>query len=364
MYLLALVSGVKEQHSVMQALFAKLQLVKLKTIVTGLGAEFTTVHDTKMAWMINGKSHGGVHSCLYCPWTASQGLGVSFAWRTANDDVRDWKLWKHDTGELSFAKAKAVVKNYTNCLRYPLNYSLHNSPDDTIIALCRPWPLHLKLRNGNTLLSDLSVAADTVYVNFLQSCGVVEENYHKELEGRPITKILRSVQKLREIIASDVQATAFELDNLYGSTRVQLDDILTPENHRAAVIRTITAAHPAAHYPRALETLNILLLRACRTDYDPAVHEAATDYRLALQQLGRRPTVSMHVLIDEVPKYCSRFNCGLNRYSEEASESMHHEYKVYMERWSVPGVGSPGHAAGLRSSMAALNVAHAVAPSE
>jgi len=69
----------------------------------------------------------------------------------------------------------------------------------------------------------------------------------------------------------------------------------------------------------------------------------------------------MHILVDEVPRFCKRHQVGLGRHSEEASEAMHYVEKTFERRWKVPAVGLPGHPERLMQAMCGLNASHAVA---
>ncbi len=190
----------------MHSLLDALKLYKFTRMLEAHGVEFALVDDLKMACTLSGKSHGGKHSCLYCLWTVSQGLGApSLQLRTVVDDLNDFKRWQSfcNSKGLTAQKSKDCVKSFNNCVRQPLIRNLYPSNNALIIDMSRPAPLHSKLRNGNTLLSDLSRAAPSVHVRYLAACGVVPEKYHNELEGGPISRVLRSVEKLLLIDSSN-----------------------------------------------------------------------------------------------------------------------------------------------------------------
>lgn len=193
LYVIALVTGVKETYTVLQSLLGVLDLPGLKNVLEKYGAEIGFVNDQKMSWILHGKSHGGLHPCNYCPWTPNDGLGTNTVLRTPLDDQREYERWKKATAGWTFAKAKDVVKQYNNCIRPSVIANLYTSQEDKLIDISRPMPLHLKLRNGNHLCLLLRNTSQPVCEDLLKQAGVVVEKYHKELEGGRLAKFWRQL---------------------------------------------------------------------------------------------------------------------------------------------------------------------------
>ncbi len=356
LYAVALVTGVKETYEVVQALLASLQLAKMKNILREYGAEIGLVNDQKMSWLLHGKSHGGTHPCNYCPWMVRDGLGNETVLRTPADDERDHKQWQHVTSDFPQHKALQMVKQFNNCIRPSLISDLYDTPDDYLINLSRPMPLHLKLRNGNHIIGQLHKASPQVYDALLRSAGCVVEPYHQELEGGPMSRVLTAARDLPALIEADTRRLVEEEDDVRPLSELRKGRVGVLQ--RADDLRRHKSAHPAVPLVEMFAALDELLQLVSRREYDPAMDSAARRYRRALSAAGCKPTVMMHILVDEVPRFCKRNNCGLGFHSEQAAESMHYEERKFEERWHVPLVGTSGHGAGLVLSMCGMNSAH------
>ncbi len=125
----------------------------------------------------------------------------------------------------------------------------------------------------------------------------------------------------------------------------------------AAKAELVRRDHPATPFTEVFASLNDLLRLVYRSTFLTGLEMAALRYRKALATLGCAPTVMMHILVDEVPKFCARHNCGIGIHSEESAESMHFEESKFEGRWHVPPVGSANHGKVLMLSMNGLNAA-------
>ncbi len=340
LYTVAVVSRVQDTYVVLKALLAVLHLAAMKKLLETNGGEVAIVTDQKMAWILHGKSHGGTHPCNYCKWKVADGLGRTTVLRTPRDDQHDHQSWKDSTSQLSPERAAQVVKNFTNCIRPSLIADMYNSQQDLLIDFSRPMPLHLKLRNGNHVIAQLRKVSQRVYDELLASAGCVVEKYHQELEGGPITRVLNAAARLDVIIDEDVKRLAEEEED------VRPLSVMNRRPGRAGA-RTIEAEaknmrrnHPAYPYIEVLSALSDLLKLVARHDFQPNLRTAAQRYRDALAAVKCRPTVMMHIIVDEVPRFCERHNCGLGLHSEEAAESMHYEENKFDGRWHVPPAGA------------------------
>ncbi len=254
MYNLALVTGVKETYPVMRALLGELDLPTFKLLLEKHGAEVAMVNDLKMNWICAGKSHGGRYACPWCPWRATDGLGVEPSLRTIAEDVADYEHFQDHTKYMTEKKALTCAKLFNNCVRPTLLHGLCQEENPTIDFL-RPGPLHLQLRNGNKLVNDLRTVAPSVHRQWLASAGVVEEQYHGELEGRPLLRLLSRVDSLRAIIIQD-----------------------TDESTRSSDAANSAQQHPARHFPDALSALYVLLRSVSHKEYHSDLDDAASKY--------------------------------------------------------------------------------------
>jgi len=357
LYCFALVTGVKESHEVVRKLLDLLQLVKLKALLDKLGVKVALVNDIKMCWICTGKSHGGRHSCPWCVWKKADNFGAPAVQRTCADDAEEHTRFLDATKGMSERKAKERAKFFNNCLRPSLIADL--CQDNPISNFLWMPPLHLKLRNCNHLLNALRTCAPAVHVAWLASAHVILENYHGELEGGPITKLLNSVPALPGLILEDIYSTMRVIDAQFRLPS-QIDIPAGP--HLQVDIRARQKSHPARLYPATFAALQVLLQLISQKTFHSEIDAAAERYRDCVLKLGCSVTPAMHIIVDEVPKFCKRMQCGLGFHSEQAAESMHHEEKKYEQRFHVSKVGSVQHWSDMVRVMCALNAEHAVAP--
>ena len=183
-----------------KAVLKKLRLRKLKDIVSQWGSSFQITSDMKMCWTLTGQSHGGLHPCIVCPWTPTNGLLKAEVTRTPAQNRQNHERWLAVTQKRSPAAALKCVKNFNNCVRPSLVDDLYDRDTQPISELFCPPPLHLKLRNVNTLVNDLRREYSAICDEWLSVVGVATEQYHHELEGNPCSKLLRSTGDLRGLI--------------------------------------------------------------------------------------------------------------------------------------------------------------------
>ena len=79
--------------------------------------------------------------------------------------------------------------------------------------------------------------------------------------------------------------------------------------------------------------------------------------------LGINITPKVHVVFAHVGEFCSRKNAGLAKYSEQASESVHHDFKVTWERYKY-NMSHPDYAKQLRTCVVKYNSEHIWAKSD
>ncbi len=252
------------------------------------------------------------------------------------------------------------MKDYNNCLRPSLISDLYSSPQDLLVDFSRPMPLHLKLRNGNQLLLLLRKSSVTVYDDLLELSGFVPEKYYQELEGGPLNKLLDAATHLPMLIGRDVQRTLEVEEDTMPLSHLRKHTRRGPRLAERDKLNRCKQ-HPAAPFNELFVSLKDLLQFVSHRKLHPMLDNAAHRYRMAIDALGCKPTVMMHIIVDEVPRFCERHGRGLGDHSKQASESMHYEEKKFERRWHVPAVGTSGHGEQLMLSTCGLNAAHLLA---
>ncbi len=348
--LVGMATDVSETYGVLAEFFKLLRLHVLFQFLRGHGVDIAFTNDMKLSWIIHAKTAGGLHGCNYCVWTPADGLEKypRHEQRSWLDDYNDHRRWLEATRSVSDSKAKSMVKHFNNCLRPSLVSDLFPKPTDLIIDMFWPALLHLKLRNCNKLLHLLQQASADVHEAWLSTACVRKAQYHGgDLEGGPIDNLLSKVPLLRRAIQAEIRAQVLAARSPTAS----------PLNEQDLQKRIYAAGklHPARAFPQAFKALyHLLRLTGCR-ELQEGIPAGADVYRRSIFAIGCIPTISMHVLVHEVPKFCERRKCGLGMYSEQAAEAMHYEEHKFHKRWTVPSPGHPRHAKRLLEVMGALN---------
>ena len=128
---------------------------------------------------------------------------------------------------------------------------------------------------------------------WLKSCNVKKEDYHGgSFEGNESRKLLKNVQKLREIIPTEYEefANTFEVFN-----------------------RVVTACYGT----------NLA------SDYK----EHIADFRNSYLKLKISVTPKVHAVFWHIIDFCEVFGMGLGPWSEQCSESIHHDFKATKDRF-------------------------------
>ncbi len=197
---------------------------------------------------------------------------------------------------------------------------LYRTPSTELLGFSWPPPLHLKLRNGNYLLNKLHEASPAVHAEYMRLAGVPPEKYHQELEGGPLTNLLQAANRLPGIITTDIRSQ-LEQSNVAEQCRSKKARGPLRRGSRLAdsQVANLHDSHPARHFPNAFQTLSTLISLVSSKTHHSELHDAATQYQAALNQLGIVPTIMMYILVDHVPDFSAQHKCGVGFHSEESA---------------------------------------------
>ena len=67
----------------------------------------------------------------------------------------------------------------------------------------------------------------------------------------------------------------------------------------------------------------------------PSFKEDIKDFEICYRALGISITPKVHILIDHIPMFCERKQTSLGPYSEQASESVHSDFRKTWENYKV-----------------------------
>ena len=191
---------------------------------------------------------------------------------------------------------KSYVRNkrrnapkYKSCVNEPL---IPGKDTDEILDLIPPPSLHLLLGVANTLLDKLQEKWDQAYT-WAESHGITRKNYHGgKMEGHQCEELLKKAH----ILERDL---------------------------------------PRCHVKYACAMLRFYdVVQACfREELQPDFLIVIQRFRKSYESLGINITPKVHAVFEHVGEFCKRKNEGLAKYAEQASESVHHDFKTEWERF-------------------------------
>ena len=202
---------------------------------------------------------------------------------------------------------------YFNCVHAPL---IKGKESDEIIDLVAPAPLHLLLGVANTLLDKLQEKWPHAYT-WAARHNIVKKNYHGgKMEGYACKQLLR-------------KAHILELD----------------------VPRRFTGyARAMCHFK---DVVDACFLNELKDDYLIQIQRFRTSY----ESLKINVTPKVHAVFEHVGEFCTRKNMGLALFAEQASESVHRDFKNFWNRCKRD-MSHPDYTKNLRSCVVKYNSSH------
>ena len=202
---------------------------------------------------------------------------------------------------------------YYSCVNEPL---ITGDDDDRLLEIIPPPQLHLKLGVVNTLLATLHKRWNFAYT-WAANEGIVRENYHGgQMEGRMCDKLLTKAHVLEERLPEDLKKFA-----------------------------------------RAMSHFKNVMIACFGDELKPNFLVAIEIFRTSYMSLGINVTPKVHAVFDHVGEFCARKNCGLSKYAEQASESVHYDFNTHWKRYQCEP-SNKGYADALRSCVVNYNSQH------
>jgi len=220
-----------------------------------------------------------------------------------------WNFWESRS-------SKNAAKNYGNVIHPPM---INNDDDETLVITIIPPPeLHLMLGPVNRMYNDLEKIWPASK-SWLKACNVKRTEYHGGcFTGPDSKKLLMNVNRLEN---------------------------LAPNN-------------AVKQYVDAFRSFNNVV-DAC---YGDELQENYTtkikEFSLAYKKLGINITPKIHAVMFHVEEFCSLTGRGLAPWSEQTSESIHHDFKKTWEHFNVKLVENPVYGDHLLRAVQTYNGQH------
>lgn len=302
--ILAIVPDTDENYRNMLTLWIMLRLTTIDAIPNTVIAT-----DLKLANIILGlMSHSSVYPCTWCD--------ISKYRLSENGDLRtlgniEHKFWTwHDEGSGVLGQAKA----YGNCVHVPI---VKGDPNTLVIDIIPPPELHLLMGTVNTMYTALLKRWPEGAVAWAKACHVEREAIHGgTFNGNSCRLLLSKVDILRS--SCPVQHLAF-----------------------------VAAFHSFGH-----------VVESCfGTELKDQCLLHITQFRSLYLDLNINVTPKVHAVFWHVMQFCQPRMAGLGRWSEQASETVHSDFKSVWARYKVEK-GHPSYSNRLLRAVCEYNSRH------
>ena len=110
-------------------------------------------------------------------------------------------------------------------------------------------------------------------------------------------------------------------------------------------------------FARCLAKFNEVRLACFGQDLKPGYKERITEFHQAFLCLGLNVTPKVHAVIVHIPQFCDKTGKGLGYWSEQASESVHSDFKLTNNRFKV-NQAHPDHPEKMLRAVVKYNSSH------
>ena len=256
--------------------------------IQALQKKYTVATDLKLCNIILGMmSHSSCHPCAWCD-VAKENLCKKGKQRTISNLMDLFWNW------FESRRDKKDAKNYGNVIHPPI-LSDDDSNNTPVISILPPPELHLLMGPVNKLYNELENVWPESKL-WLKQCNVKKEAYHGgQFAGNESRKLLNNVDKL-EALSPPIQCERF---------------IIAFKSFNEVV---------SSCYGEDL-----------KADYLRKIKIFSNDY----MKLNISVTPKIHAVMYHIAEFCQMTGRGLGPWSEQAGESVHHDFNETWKRFQV-----------------------------
>lgn len=305
MFILAIVPDLQENYNNVQKLLSQVNLIGNNTQSTMPKTVVAT--DLKLANILIGlMAHGSCHPCSWCDCEKLNLSNKGELHTLASLTDKFWS-WQNAGGDVSSAK------KYGNVIHLPL---LKGDPNDRIIDILPPPELHLLLGPVNTIYNAL-VKEWPDALNWAIRCHVEREAMHGgSFNGNSCNILLSKVDILRSMAP------------LHCLKYVACFD---------AFKAVVSACYGQFLHPDYVKLINV--------------------FKDTYMSLGINVTPKVHAVFFHIQDFCQFKQEGLSRWSEQACEAVHSDFKATWAKYKVPVI-HPDYGAKLLFAVREYNSRH------
>ena len=281
LFIIGIVESTQENFENVSLLW---QLLKLNTF------HCTVATDLKLANVLIGiMSHASKYPCTWCS-AASNELNKCGKIRTLGNCLENVEAWKKDGSK------KERAQLFENCINKPL----FDFDKDTEIIDLIPLPeLHLLIGVVNKLYESMLTEFEEESKEWVQECHVDREVYFgkSSFNGNSSKKLLNNVDKLQRI----------------------------SEKHNGRCMKYVQC------YQHFCGVVNSCF----SNNLDPQFEVHIRKFKMSYESLEINITPKVHAVIQHISYFCLKNKKGLGFYSEQATESVHADFKKTWNKYKV-----------------------------
>ena len=260
------------------------------------------------------QSHSCQHPCVFCLWPANAPPGGQYELRTFEGCSSDRRRWLQETGG-----DRKQLSKYNNCEHEPMDMF----PLVGVIMHHVPIPeLHLLLGVVNRLYKECIDELPQCEQWARQLHLVREKYFSKTFEGNECKKLLDNIPVLEQICVD------------------------------------MSASQKVWKIVSAFKSFKSVVESCFGQELKPSFGEDIAKFTGDYMAIGIRITPKVHIVMDHVSEFCSSWNCGLGRFSEQSSEGVHREFRRYWERHLIKDTSATRYGPNLLQTVLEYTATH------
>lgn len=281
-FLIALAENVPETHFNLQVLFNLIGLTDLCDFP--FDCWFTG--DLKIYNKSFGlQEHACLHPCVYCDAEKSQLHSDNYTHRTFGDIREQNKKWLESGGD------KKRLSEFKNCIGVPV---FKDTPDEaTTMEFAAPNELHLMTGGLNTFCKQIEKFDKDGVNNWSKSHNAKKSGMSGDFNGNDSRKLLKNYESLRKFIITDADHYVSILGAFNNVVEACFGQVLLPD------------------WKQKLEIFTSLL-----------------------HLYNIKFTPKLHIIVFHIMEFIEMYETALGIYSEQAAESVHHDWKIFYQNYT------------------------------
>lgn len=297
LFIIGLVQNVQEGYENVKQLWSDIGIDELNG---------TTSADLKLCNIMSGVMPcSSTYPCCYCE-VSKENLEGSSNLRTIKNIKENFAQWLNDGAD------KKSAKNFKCCVADPIFSCNENK---SILDILPPPELHLYLGVINGLFNNMEKEFKGVALSWAQACNV-ERQVTYGFNGNDCKQLLKKLDVLSQACPKECQK-----------------------------------------YVKAYRDFKLVVDSCFSKDLNPEFTSNIDNFKKSYIALGISITPKVHCIFEHVKEFCLKHQVGLGLFSEQAFESVHHEFKLTWNKYLVKE-SHPNYAQKLLRAVCEFNSLH------